>query len=247
MKKFSVWTLLTTLTLFSALSSPSTAVQYYFYNLGDYLGGGGEALSINDQGCVVGLDYSTNQAYLWTYPAGTVQDLGTLGGYISMAFAINNQNQVVGYSMTASELQGAFLWTQSGGMQPLQVLPNNYNPFPTSINNYGLVAGSSQSLTDGSTHAVVWNSPNNITDLGSGGFARSAKGINDSGQVVGYNVIDVGPSGSWQPFIWTSQGGLQILPTFDGNQGKALSINNKGQIVGESTLANGDIHAQVLQ
>src|SRR6266571_6367936 len=40
----------------------------------------------------------------------TVTDLGTLGGRISRAFAINDIGQVAGYSQTSSGSEHAFLW-----------------------------------------------------------------------------------------------------------------------------------------
>ena len=60
--------------------------------------GNGLATDVNNQGQVVGY-HSTNQgtrAFLWSN--GTLQNLGTLGGGDSRAFAINETGQVVGQS-----------------------------------------------------------------------------------------------------------------------------------------------------
>ena len=50
----------------------------------------------------------------------TVTDLGTLGGRISRAFAINDLGQVAGTSNTPSGSEHAFLWA-SGMMQGLHL------------------------------------------------------------------------------------------------------------------------------
>jgi probable HAF family extracellular repeat protein len=49
-------------------------------------------------------------------------DLGTLGGTLSDASAINELGQVVGTSTTAAGERRAFLWTASGGMIDLGML-----------------------------------------------------------------------------------------------------------------------------
>jgi probable HAF family extracellular repeat protein len=49
-------------------------------------------------------------AFLWEN--GAMTDLGTLGGNYSVAVVINERGQVVGYSLTASGEEHAFLWTQ---------------------------------------------------------------------------------------------------------------------------------------
>jgi len=57
--------------------------------------------------------------------AGTLTDLGTLGGDDTVPYAINNLGQVVGYSVDAATNTHAFLW-QSGTMVDLNsLLPTN--------------------------------------------------------------------------------------------------------------------------
>ena len=46
-------------------------------------------------------------------------DLGTLGGAISEAYAINDQGQIVGYSHDASGVMRAFLW-EKGSMSQVE-------------------------------------------------------------------------------------------------------------------------------
>ncbi len=49
-------------------------------------------------------------AFLWE--GGQMTDLGTLGGYFSVAQAINDRGQVVGSSHTASGENHAVLWSK---------------------------------------------------------------------------------------------------------------------------------------
>ena len=62
------------------------------------------------------------RAFLWTASTG-MQDIGTLGGPESAAFAVNNDGTViVGSSLTSggSASNAAFVWTAKTGMQDLK-------------------------------------------------------------------------------------------------------------------------------
>src|SRR6185312_16726997 len=94
---------------------------------------------------------------------------------------------------------------------------------------------------DGVSHAFLWSN-GQMQDLGAlwNRAASAAKGINDSGQVVGYGYF-------WglQPrhaFLY-SNGKMTDLQTLGGESSAALAINNQGQIVGDSNDASGDDHA----
>ena len=70
------------------------------------------ALGINERGQVVG--YSANDesgeihAFFWQ--SGTMIDLGTLGGSLTIALSINERGQIVGESNTALGEVHAVLW-----------------------------------------------------------------------------------------------------------------------------------------
>lgn len=73
-----------------------------------------------------------------------------------------------------------------------------------------------------SQRCFLWDNGNTI-DLGTiANNVCAAVGVNDQSQVVGFSAAS--------PFLWTETNGMQILPN-TGRAG-ALSINNKGQIVG---------------
>jgi len=152
-----------------------------------------------------------------------VTDLGTLGGTFSDAAAINDRGDVVGYSETARGTIEAFLW-RDGRMRGLGDLQLS------DINNHGWAVGSVP--TEGGTayHAVLWR--DGVTqDLGTlGGRYSYAAAVNDRGQIVGVSQT---ASGGWHAYLW--QHGVMRDLGLDG----ATDINDRGQVVGGTSLASG--------
>jgi probable HAF family extracellular repeat protein len=73
-----------------------------------------EAIAINNRGQVIGDSVppgpqGMSHAFVWQ--DGTMIDLGTLGGDVSVPTAINEHDQIVGGSNTASGKCRAVLWT----------------------------------------------------------------------------------------------------------------------------------------
>jgi probable HAF family extracellular repeat protein len=98
---------------------------------------GGEwsvAHGINARGQIVGSSDTaagTEHAFLWEAGTG-MQDLGTLGGFDSTAYAydINARGQIVGASYTAAGPGHAFLWEAGTGMQDLGTLGGEWERRP---------------------------------------------------------------------------------------------------------------------
>jgi probable HAF family extracellular repeat protein len=181
-------------------------------DLGTLPGGTGSlAYSINNAGQVAGIwmyisdvanQTSDHHATLWN--KGTLTDLGTIGinptpGYnSSIANAINNNGQVVGYSnATILDSTGAisayelhpFLW-QGGSMIDLGILPGGIgNSMANAINDNGLVLGMG-SMTDGTQASFLYDNTNGLVALdtllpaNSGWTLYSTKDINNQGQIV---------------------------------------------------------------
>ena len=84
------------------------------------------ALGINDSGTIVGLYARTNSGEQFGFVRrlnGKVFNVGTLGGTETVAFSINQTNQIVGYStLAAVDGNRGFLWTQAKGLQDLTSL-----------------------------------------------------------------------------------------------------------------------------
>lgn len=220
------------------------------------------ANAINSNGEIVGSsDAVQGGPYAVLYSGGAINDLGTLpsGSTVepdplqSMAYAINNQGQAVGYSeypMTADSIVQHAVRYDNGSVVDLGTLPGDYGSVATGINNQGEVAGSSYGSSGGkgTAHAFVYNGKN-LVDLGTlaGGDYTEATGINDQGQVVGGGYTSA--NGTEHAFV--SSGGVMtdlnsLLPQNSGwVLTKATAINNAGQIVGDG-IHNGQNHAFLL-
>jgi probable HAF family extracellular repeat protein len=200
---------------------------------------------VNNRGQVSGFNNFSSHALLWE--GGTTTDLGTLGGSLSVATAINDRGQVVGWSTTADGLQRSFLW-EKGTMRQLgtdfvnslsinnrgqvvvlgpggtYLLTGSNATFialtfnPAVVNQLGDVAG-----TDSTQHAFLWRH-GLLTLLPTPGDFSDGRGINDSGDVVG---VVIGATG--HASLWTRGAVVDIS---GGNPTIALDINDAGVIVG---------------
>jgi len=192
---------------------------------------------INNLGQVVGT--SANHAFLWEN--GTMTDLGTLGGSLSVANAINDRGQVVGESTTASGEKHAFLWDHG-------VMKDLGTPGETSsahcINGQGDIVGaiSGKNLRGG---AVLWKNDRrqSLGDLGPSGSGSTAIAINDNGEVVGVSSGLASNSGGVVRAVIWQHGVIHDIGTLGGLHSTANAINIGRQVVGwaeiedQSTLA----------
>jgi probable HAF family extracellular repeat protein len=190
--------------------------------------------AINDRGQVIGFGSVARRrgppwyrGFIWAN--GRARDLGSLGGASTLPVAINNRAQVAGNGTTRRVYQ-AFLW-QNGRMRALGSWTVR------DMNERGQIAGF-RVRSDGRYRAVMWQN-GRVHDLGvlPGDKFSEAIAINDRGQVIGvsydsrfHNDLEVDGS---RPFVW-ERGRMRALPGLGrSDQGTAISINNRGEILGE--------------
>jgi probable HAF family extracellular repeat protein len=210
-----------------------------------------DGVAINEAGQVVGSQGSLQaaRAMLWT-PGGAVQDIGTLGGASSWAYAINNAGQVAGASITAAGDKHAFLWTPGEGMRDLGTFGGGRTSIARGINDRGEVVGEvtvlpAEPLFIAAHRAFRWTPALGMQDLGDlgGGLTSSiAFDINNAGQVVGRGyptdrvvLPPTDPEYYSHAFLWTPGQGMRDL----GGGGIALAINDAGTVVGRVVYGHG--------
>ena len=225
-------------------------------NLGTLGGSFSFANAMNNRGHVIGLALNTvpdpysflglgTETHGFVWRNGYMEDLGTLGGPDSWGAAINERNQVVGWSYTNSTpnpvtgipTQDPFLW-QDGRMQDLGTLGGTLGYVGSkadpgnggAINNRGQVVGTSNLAGDLTHHPFLWNE-GSLTDLGTlGGDNGEAYRINDAGEIVGRADVS-GPNHYHHGFLWTN-GVMTDLGVPNGWPcSTAIDINRRGQII----------------
>ncbi len=143
-------------------------------------------------------------------------------------------------SLAVGQASHAFLWTASGGMEDLGVVPGWIDSLGYAINRSGAVVG----FDDNESGAAAFGWTNTLGMRLLNGLSRvdtSASAVNSSGQVVGYSLIE--SCNCFHAFLWTREGGAQDLGTLGGPGSMATGINDSGEVVGYSDTAIGVTHA----
>jgi probable HAF family extracellular repeat protein len=198
-------------------------------DLGALPGGGSSAAGwINERGVVVGVSQNGSIDKLTGFPEetavvwrrGRIVDLGTFGGHQGAAAAINNRGQVVGAALDPT--------------------PDKYSSAITERFVYFAPAATQ-------TRAALWED-GEIHDLGTlGGNDAAAMLINERGQIAGVSYTDTTPNPlpygapTLAPFLW-DDGRMRDLGTLGGAWGYPNWMNNRGQVVGKSRLADQSEH-----
>ena len=162
----------------------------------------------------------------------TIDDLGTLGGTASGGTAINAAGMITGSSYTTSNNneEHAFRYVDSMGMIDLLSTLQQYS-VGRGINSFGQIAATIY----GAPHKAIIVTGLTVTDIGKlgGGLddGSDASDINDRGQVTGSSDTSAGDT---HAFVWTAATGMRDIGTLGGNYSVGRSINESGQIAGES-------------
>jgi uncharacterized membrane protein len=179
----------------------------------NWISANGLMAGISDNGQQDPLNPALPQVHGVLWDHGQMIDLGTLpGGADDMwANAVNSRGEVAGQAY-------------------------NTIPDPYSFNGYGY-----------QSRAVYWNK-GAIQDLGTLGTGTDAVAllINERGQVLGVSYVDSNPSAfcsgvqigftfTTGSFIWDKKNGMQDIGTLGGTCTVAYDLNNRGQVVGQSS------------
>lgn len=170
-------------------------------------------------------------------PAGySVVDLGSLGNG-SVAFGINSKGHVTGEFFINLTQAEAFLWTPTGGMQDLGLLPGGTFSVGLAVSDSDEVVGYADG-TGFKQHAFLWTASGGMQDLGTLGPVANASfayGIDDAGRIVGgaykdkfseYSTAWI--NGSLRTLSPTSFGEARAIST---TAGYVAGLGNKGDAI----------------
>jgi probable HAF family extracellular repeat protein len=167
-----------------------------------------------------------------------ITDLGTFGGTISSATAINSFGQVVGDAWFPGDMYShAYLYSNGVKLDLGTLAPPGFSKIQSTalaLNNSGQVVGNSNLTIAGPTHAFLY-SGGVMRDLGTlGGSDSNATGINAVGQVAGHSEFN--PASLTSHAFLYSNGVMRDLGTLGGSVSIAYGINDAGHVVGWSYI-----------
>jgi probable HAF family extracellular repeat protein len=172
----------------------------------------------------------------------SIIDLGTFGGPTS-GIAINAFGVVTGFSYLSSADPHhagvhAFRYADGAGITDVGVLPPGNVSCGNGINTGGTICGHSFVAENGTApHAFVGNTALVLTDLGTGDDVSVAFDVNDHGVVTGETTHGLS---DFRACIWTSTV-IRDIGTLGGSRSVGRSINDSGQVAGESTIDNRNV------
>lgn len=221
------------------------------HNLGTMGGFGSAGCDINDAGLIVGFVTAQSQfshAATWRLVNGAyvMTPLPELGGFSSVARAVNAQGVIAGeVDLPPAQMGAPCIWTVAG-VQPLGIETSSFGE-ALGINDLNQVVG--YSYTNTGETAFLWSAETGEVNLGTLGNAYStARAINNRTEIVGQSYV-AGTSAVQHAFIWKNgvmtDLNTQIAPGSGWVLWDAQDINDAGRIVGGGLL-NGHAHAFML-
>lgn len=178
----------------------------------------------------------------------TIIDLDTLSADPSLGFAISGNSTVAGFDEDAvTDDETAWLWedcalTNLGTLGGVTIQAYD-------VNDAGVVVGAGD-VAGGDTHAFSWTSGGGLVDLGvlAGRDHSEALGINSINDIVGTS-FNFNGSGVADPLAflhlptarYSLPMGMNSLGSLGGNNSVGTDVNDSGEVVGGSRLANGNM------
>jgi len=230
---------------------------YEIFDLGTLGGSSARPNDINDYGRIVGSSLTAaadTHAFVWH--DGMMHDLGTLGSASSAAERINNAGVISGGVWTGFNAYGRpksipTVWDVSGAGQ---TLGTQWPTTAAAMNEQGEIAWFTSGFEFGYGYFSRAGILERIGSLLAGDPPPSTPtAMNERGQVVGKSPA--GERINWHDhaFLW-EEGRIRDLgllglkpcisrPHEDCGEATATGINERGQITGWSTAADGSMHA----
>jgi len=165
------------------------------------------------------------RAVAWINPISPVSDLGSLGGNISRALAINEAGDIVGWSeiTPGSAVRHAALWPATGGIVDLATWPGHCSGSSEAagINNNGVIVGRCNG------EAVLWSALEGMRALPNTWSTGDPRSINDNLEIVGMAPASFGGA-MWKVVNHpptAAPGG-----SYQGNEGTSVAFDGSGSI-----------------
>lgn len=217
------------LTLLPGVASGSS--NYVLHDLGQR-SVFGEPVAINDSGVVLGHSIDgTGQTLLWDSTHGT-RSITALLAPSFVARDINNAGAVAGVILENVQPLGSYgqaaLWDPLNGNLSLPSL--GPESAARAINDAGQAVGGANIQNTATTHAVEWDSPTSVRDLGALNGSSNAYAINNSGFVAG---VSMGSDGYEHAVVWNPAGQLTDLGMvpFGSHLPEVIGIDAANQVL----------------
>lgn len=207
---------------------------------------------INDAGLVVGAsEVAQTESGIYVLTAvywedGEVHEIGSLGGPVAIAAAINESGTVVGYSSKEENFRTfPFRWTEAAGVEALPVLHENSEGSASGVSDSGLIVGTATASDGADGRAVVWDADgvHALPGIYANAYS-SAVAVNDDEIILGTERVP--PQHVPQARIWIDREvyALQELTSdlpAELTLGVPVAINRRGEIlVNASYTAEGE-------
>mgnify|MGYP000016030486 CR=1 FL=1 len=206
------------------------------------------AMAVNNSGVVVGFSETSTvkRAFRWTEVEGMVPLGDPPNWFASEAYAISDTGIVAGEAVVSMDPPTSHATVWNGDQRiDLGVLSGGLYSYATGVNSAGMVTG--ESGVTGGVHAFLWTAQDGMMDLGlpEGFTGTVGRGINDSGQVVGWGQ---GPGITAHALLWADGTWTDLHATYfpDWIFSYASCINDNGWIAGYGLNASYEMRGWVL-
>lgn len=179
-------------------------------------------LAVNDSGTVVGLCDAKAVAWTIVGDSTVIQELpGLRGATENAATAINNQGDIVGYSLLPGEWRAVLF---NGPVGVIDLTELGFAAIPSDINNDRVMVGGNLKMDLDKMR---------VLDLGlpRGMVAAELRALNEVGQATGFAQLPIPVVEDLVPVRYTDGVGWEVLSMVAGPFTQGYDINDEGDVV----------------